>query len=49
MTLRTIRYGNSSETIGVPAYVATTAYYVISRELASALIKTDLFYSSDIK
>ena len=48
-TLRTMRYGNSSEAIGVPAYAAVTAYYVVSRELASALTKTDLFYSSDTK
>lgn len=48
-TLRTVRYGNSSETVGVPAYATVTAYYVVSRELASALIKIDLFYSSDTK
>ena len=44
-----MRYGNSSETVCVPAYTAVTAYYVVSRELASALTKTDLFYSSDTK
>lgn len=48
-TLRTMRYGNSSETVCVPMYAAVTAYYVVSRELASALTKTDLFYSSDAK
>ena len=48
-TLRTIRYGNSSDAVGVPAYAAVTSYYVVSRELASALTKTDLFYSSDTK
>lgn len=48
-TLRTVRYGNSSDATGVPAYAAVTAYYVVSRELASALTKTDLFYSSDTK
>lgn len=48
-TLRTVRYGNSSEAAGVPAYATVTAYYVVSRELASALTKTDLFYSSDTK
>lgn len=48
-TLRTVRYGNSSDAVGVPAYAAVTSYYVVSRELASALTKTDLFYSSDTK
>ena len=48
-TLRTMRYLNSSETACVPVYAAVTAYYVVSRELASALTKTDLFYSSDTK
>lgn len=48
-TLRTMRYGNSSEAVGVPAYAVVTAYYVVSRELASVLTKTDLFYSSDTK
>ena len=48
-TLRTVRYENSSDAVGVPLYAAVTAYYVVSRELASTLIKTDLFYSSDTK
>ena len=37
--LRTVRYGNSSDTVGVPSYAAVTSYYVVSRELASALTK----------
>ena len=48
-TLRTVRYGNSSDAVGVPAYAAVTSYYVVSRELASVLTKTDLFYSSDTR
>jgi len=47
-TLRTVRYRRLSKTAAcVPAYAAVTAYYVVSRDLASALTKTDLFYSSD--
>ena len=48
-TLRTVRYGNSSDAVGVPTYAAVTSYYVVSRELASALTKTDLFYSSETR
>lgn len=47
-TLRTVRYRRLSKAAAcVPAYVAVTAYYVMSRDLALALTKTDLFYSSD--
>ena len=46
-TLRTLRSEKTSKLSGVPASTAITAYYVVSRELASALVKTDLFYSSN--
>ena len=46
-TLRTLRSEKTPKISGVPASTAITAYYVVSRELASALVKTDLFYSSN--
>lgn len=46
-TLRTLRYERSPKAVDVPSSTAVTAYYVVSRELAAALAKTDLFYSSD--
>lgn len=47
-TLRTVRYRRLAKAACVPAYAAVTAYYVVSRDLALALTKTDLFYSSDL-
>lgn len=50
IALRTLKYEDSSSFKGKDLIsTSTTAYYVVSKELANQLIKFNLFYSSDNK